>query len=140
MTSIGVLVVSFTNEQLGMRRRIVGYAIIHGMARAVYENNHNAVIANFFPEHEAIAHSVTSFSKTLASGGTFIYYSFLVTRNYYGATVIVSSGLGLIGYLSASAINRQDLADGYSSMRSSSSASLISERTSESLMFVADYF
>jgi hypothetical protein len=140
MTTIGLLVLTFSNDELGTRRRIVGYAITHGMGRAVYENNHKAVIANFFTEHETVAYSVTSFSKTLTSGVAFIYYSFLVTRNYYGGTVIVTSGLGLVGYLVASAINKREVADEYTSMRSSSSVSLTSDRTSDSLMFVADYF
>lgn len=140
MTTIGVLVMIRTNQELGTRRRIIGYAITHGMARAVYENNSKAVIANFFPEHETVAFSVTSFSKTLTSGITFMYYAFIVTREVYGAVVIVTSGLGVLGYMAANAINKRELADGYNSMRSSSQVSLVSEETNDSLMFVADYF
>ena len=140
MTTIGLLVLTLSNHELGTRRRIIAYAVTHGMARAVYENNHKAVIANFFPEHETVAYSVTSFSKTLTSGITFMYYAFLVTRDIYGVVVIVTSGLGLLGYLSASVIHQREIVDGYKSLRSSS-LSLNSDVTSDnSLLFVADYF
>jgi len=140
MTAIGVLVLVLTNDQLGTRRRIIGYAVTHGMARSVYENNHKALIANFFREHEAIAFSVTSFSKTLTAGITFFYYAFLVTRNFFGGTVIVTSTLGMIGYIFANVYNSQEISDGYMSLRSSSVSQAPSDATSESLMFVADYF
>lgn len=140
MTAIGVLVLVLTNDQLGTRRRIVGYAVTHGMARSVYENNHKALIANFFREHESIAYSVTSFSKTLAAGCTFFYYAFLVTRNFFGGTVIVTSAVGMVGYIFANMYNSQGLSDGYMSLRSSSLSHAPSDATSESLMFVADYF
>jgi hypothetical protein len=140
MTTIGLLVLTLSNDQLGTRRRIVGYAMTHGMARSVYENNHKALIANFFPEHETVAYSVTSFSKTLAAGITFFYYSFLVSRNFFGGTIIVTSFIGIAGYWTANIINTREISEGYQSMRPSSVSLIPSEATSESLMFVADYF
>jgi hypothetical protein len=144
MTGIGMFVILLSDNDLGTPRRLIGYACAHGMTRAVYENNVKVVIANFFPENQSIAYTVTSFSKTFTSGITFLYYSFIVTRRYYGVLVIMTSTIGLLGYITASHINRQEIAEGYVPMRTSESESGTSTQdtnsTSDNVVFVADFF
>ena len=140
MTAMGAIVLAMTNSELGgSRYRIIGYAILHGMARAVNENNQKAVIANFFPEHETVAYAVATFSRTFTAGITYLYYTYIVTRSYYGGAVLVTSSMGIVCYFVANALNDDEIMESYSSMRSSSTATLISEN-SESVIYVAEYF
>ena len=141
ITCLGVIIILVKNRDLGdINRRIVGYTMIHGMARAVYENNIKAVTADFFPEHEALAFSVSGFAKTLACGISYLVYALVLERRQrYGYVVTTAGVLATIGYLWGLRKHAKEKVEGYDHLRSMSVSGIDSE-SDASLMYVAEYF
>ena len=140
ITAMGLIIIFINNKDLGHNRRLVGYTLIHGMARAVYENNMKAVTADFFPEHEPLAFSVTGFAKTFACGMSYLVYALVLERKErYGLVVTTAGALAIIGYLWSLRKHGREKMEGYDSLRSMSVSGMETE-SDTSLIYVAEYF
>lgn len=141
ITWLGLIIMFVSNDLLGHNRRIIGYTMIHGMARAVYENNIKAVTADFFPEHGPLAFSVTGFAKTFACGMSYLVYALVIERRArYGMVVTTAGVLATLGYLWGLRKHAREKVEGYDSLRSMSISNTGSESDNASLMYVAEYF
>mmetsp|Transcript_15427 Transcript_15427/g.23270 ORF Transcript_15427/g.23270 Transcript_15427/m.23270 type:complete len:512 (-) Transcript_15427:185-1720(-) len=138
MMSVGLLIILASDHSIGQNRHIVGYTLVHGMARAVYENNMKAVVADFFPEHEGLAYSATGFAKTFASGVAYLVYALAIEQRWkYGLVVTIAGAAATIGFVFSARIDGNEKREGYEHMRT---ISMSSAETSETLLYVAEYF
>ena len=100
MITLGSLLLVTSNESLGKNKRIIGYLILHGISRSVYESNMKAVIADTFMDYEtSLFINLANTSKTVSCGVAYLIYALLIHQRILYAEVVVSLSLvALIGY------------------------------------------
>jgi len=124
------------------------YSALYGIARSVCDNNMMAVIADFFPQKEASAYSITGFAKTIAAGLSFIIFAVTteghIRRASYGGLVIITGFAGVVCYLLASRIDKKEknVDAGLNSAGGEvvSPASRQTSTASDTVMYVPEYF
>eukprot|EP00602_Paraphysomonas_sp_CaronLab_P011599 CAMPEP_0185043292 /NCGR_PEP_ID=MMETSP1103-20130426/42822_1 /TAXON_ID=36769 /ORGANISM="Paraphysomonas bandaiensis, Strain Caron Lab Isolate" /LENGTH=110 /DNA_ID=CAMNT_0027583451 /DNA_START=1266 /DNA_END=1598 /DNA_ORIENTATION=- len=107
-----------------------------------------AVIADFFPQKEASAYSITGFAKTIAAGLSFIIFAVTteghIRRASYGGLVIITGFAGVVCYLLASRIDKKEknVDAGLNSAGGEvvSPASRQTSTASDTVMYVPEYF
>jgi uncharacterized membrane protein len=101
MITLGSLLLVTSNQSLGRNKRIIGYLILHGISRSVYESNMKAVIADTFMDYETSLFIIlANTSKTISCGIAYLIYALIIhERTVYAEVVVSLSLLALLGYL-----------------------------------------
>jgi hypothetical protein len=101
MITLGSLLLVTSNQSLGRNKRIIGYLILHGISRSVYESNMKAVIADTFMDYETSLFIIlANTSKTISCGIAYLIYALIIhERTLYAEVVVSLSLLALLGYL-----------------------------------------
>lgn len=94
-------------------RIVVVFALLFGISMSVYENNMRAEVANLLQHYEVLAYSATSFAKTVAAGISLVAATIILDKGdsdggrfALEVELIVSSFLGMLGFIAALAIDR----------------------------------
>jgi hypothetical protein len=101
MITLGSLLLITSNQSLGRNKRIIGYLILHGVSRAVYESNMKAVMADAFMDYESTLFLILANTfKMVSCGAAYLIYALLIHERLVYAEVVISlSLLALFGYL-----------------------------------------
>jgi MFS family permease len=144
MSTVGLVLLFTSNDAIAQNRRIIGYTLLHGLSRAIYESNMKAVIADVFPEHEAIAYSVTAFSKNIATATSYIAFALNSHRFTFILVVIITGLLSVISYICAYIVNANEKRAGYNALIADSYGRHLSvcssTNSSSNLLYVPEYF
>lgn len=107
MFTLGLLILITSNSSLGQNKRIIGYLILHGIARSVYENNMKIILLNLFIEYDTIVYlTFTSSFKIISCGIAYLIYAlFIHERIIYAIVIIILSMISFICYMTLLCIN-----------------------------------
>lgn len=140
MIGVGMLLLLVEDATLSQNRKLIGFTVIHAIARAVYENNLRAIVADFFPEHEAISFSFTGSARSLFAGAAYLFFALRQNRFEYAITVITTSLLGFLSFVYAHMLHRSDRVEGYDALTASHNSMCSTFSTSGHQLYVPDYF
>jgi hypothetical protein len=144
--AMGFLITS--NAHISALVIAVMFAVLHGIARSVCDNNMLSVVADFFPLTEASAYSMVGFAKTVSAGFSFIIFA-SIEHSFFqfdvlAVIVMVTAALGIAGFVAASRIDGKEKAEIEAPSSRLASFSERSDRSqtvsSDTMMFVPDYY